>query len=161
MRELHRYLGFFLAGIMFVYALSGIVLIYRKTDVFKVDIQITKEIKSELLAEEVGNAIKKKELIFSHEEGNVKLFEGGQYNSSTGEVIYTQKGWPTALDKLIKLHMASTKDSLFFLNIFFGLSLMIFVFSSFFMFSPKTKTFRRGVLVSLIGLAFALALVYL
>ena len=29
MRIFHRYLGFFLAGIMAVYALSGIVLIFR------------------------------------------------------------------------------------------------------------------------------------
>ena len=35
-RVLHRYLGYFLAGIMIVYALSGITLIFRKTDSFKV-----------------------------------------------------------------------------------------------------------------------------
>ena len=35
MRVLHRYLGFFLAGIMAVYALSGIVLIFRDTDFLK------------------------------------------------------------------------------------------------------------------------------
>ncbi|MBT5151546.1 MAG: hypothetical protein HOM43_04090, partial [Flavobacteriales bacterium] len=35
-RVLHRYLGYFLAGIMMVYALSGITLIFRKTDSFKV-----------------------------------------------------------------------------------------------------------------------------
>ena len=35
MRIIHRYLGFFLAGIMAVYALSGIVLILRDTDFLK------------------------------------------------------------------------------------------------------------------------------
>ena len=35
MRIIHRYLGFFLAGIMAVYALSGIVLIFRDTNIFK------------------------------------------------------------------------------------------------------------------------------
>ena len=34
-REFHRYLGFFLAGIMAVYAFSGIVLTFRNTDTFK------------------------------------------------------------------------------------------------------------------------------
>jgi len=38
-RILHRYLGYFLAGIMMVYALSGITLIFRKTDTFKVSVQ--------------------------------------------------------------------------------------------------------------------------
>ena len=32
MRVYHRYLGFFLAGIMAVYAISGIVMIFRDTD---------------------------------------------------------------------------------------------------------------------------------
>jgi hypothetical protein len=35
MRELHRYLGFFLVGIMSVYAISGVVLIFRDTDFLK------------------------------------------------------------------------------------------------------------------------------
>ena len=39
MRILHRYVGFFLAGIMSVYALSGIVLIFRDGDTFKSEIQ--------------------------------------------------------------------------------------------------------------------------
>ncbi len=35
MRVIHRYLGFFLVGIMAVYSLSGIVLIFRDTDFLK------------------------------------------------------------------------------------------------------------------------------
>jgi hypothetical protein len=36
MRVTHRYLGYFLAGIMAVYAVSGIILVYRDTDFLKV-----------------------------------------------------------------------------------------------------------------------------
>jgi uncharacterized iron-regulated membrane protein len=35
MRIYHRYLGFFLAGIMAVYAISGVVMIFRDTDFLK------------------------------------------------------------------------------------------------------------------------------
>ena len=35
MRIWHRYLGFYLVGIMTVYAVSGTVLIFRRTDTFK------------------------------------------------------------------------------------------------------------------------------
>lgn len=35
MRTYHRYLGFFLAGIMAMYSISGIVLIFRDTDFLK------------------------------------------------------------------------------------------------------------------------------
>ena len=34
-RVWHRYLGFFLAGIMAVYAVSGVVMIFRNTDFLK------------------------------------------------------------------------------------------------------------------------------
>jgi len=35
MRTYHRYLGFFLSGIMAVYAISGIILIFRDTEFLK------------------------------------------------------------------------------------------------------------------------------
>jgi len=38
MRVIHRYLGFFLAGIMAVYALSGIIMIFRETDFLKQEV---------------------------------------------------------------------------------------------------------------------------
>ena len=31
-RVLHRYLGFFLAGVMAIYAISGIIMIFRETN---------------------------------------------------------------------------------------------------------------------------------
>ena len=34
-RIIHRYLGFYLVGIMAVYSVSGITLIFRRTDTFK------------------------------------------------------------------------------------------------------------------------------
>ena len=43
MRVYHRYLGFFLAGIMAVYAISGVVMIFRDTDFLKREKQIEKE----------------------------------------------------------------------------------------------------------------------
>jgi uncharacterized iron-regulated membrane protein len=35
MRIYHRYLGFFLAGIMAIYSVSGIIMIFRDTDFLK------------------------------------------------------------------------------------------------------------------------------
>jgi uncharacterized iron-regulated membrane protein len=35
MRIIHRYLGFFMAGIMVMYSVSGVVLVYRDTDFLK------------------------------------------------------------------------------------------------------------------------------
>jgi uncharacterized iron-regulated membrane protein len=38
MRIFHRYLGFFLAGIMATYSISGIILIFRETEFLKSDV---------------------------------------------------------------------------------------------------------------------------
>ena len=58
MRVLHRYLGFFLAGIMAVYAISGIVLIFRETDFLKTktteEVKIAPNVKNELIGKELG-----------------------------------------------------------------------------------------------------------
>ena len=54
MRILHRYLGYFLAGIMAVYALSGIVMIFRDTNFLKQQKQITKQVKPNAEPDELG-----------------------------------------------------------------------------------------------------------
>ncbi|MEL0308641.1 MAG: hypothetical protein VW961_04585, partial [Flavobacteriaceae bacterium] len=57
-REFHRYLGFFLAGIMAVYALSGIVLTFRNTDTFKTKEMVSMVVEPGLNAETLGSALK-------------------------------------------------------------------------------------------------------
>lgn len=54
MRIYHRYLGFFLAGIMAVYAISGITLIFRDTDFLKSEKQVERQIKPNVSNEELG-----------------------------------------------------------------------------------------------------------
>ena len=57
-RVYHRYLGFFLAGIMAMYAISGIVLIFRSTDAFKVEKTIEKKVSPDLSAQQLGKTLK-------------------------------------------------------------------------------------------------------
>ena len=57
MRVVHRYLGFFLAGIMAVYSLSGIVLIFRDTDFLKQEKQLEKQIKVNASKTELGKLL--------------------------------------------------------------------------------------------------------
>ena len=47
-RVYHRYLGFFLAGIMFMYALSGITLTFRDKDYFKKEVVVEKVMEKDL-----------------------------------------------------------------------------------------------------------------
>ncbi len=58
MRIWHRYLGFFLAGIMAVYSISGIVLIFRDTNFLKRETIVEKKLEPEMNAEALGKAIR-------------------------------------------------------------------------------------------------------
>ncbi len=161
MRIYHRYLGFFLAGIMAVYSISGIILIFRDTDFLKREKHIDQQLKPALSAEELGKAIRIRDLKVEAENGDIVSFKQGTYNKHTGAVSYTTKSLPPMVEKLTKLHKANTKQPLFFLNIFFGASLLFFVLSSFWMFMPKTTIFKKGLYYTLAGIALTLVLLFL
>ena len=61
MRIFHRYLGFFLSGIMAVYAISGIVMIFRETEFLKSEREIERQLAVDLPDAEVGITLRIKE----------------------------------------------------------------------------------------------------
>ena len=158
MRITHRYLGYFLAGIMAVYSLSGILMIYRDTDFLKKENHYEKVLAKELSEKELGKELKIKNFEVQKTEGNILKFKEGTYNSATGEAQYSKKELPFLLDKMTKLHKAQSKNPLSPLNTFFGISLFFFVISSFWMFNPKTKAFKRGIKFTIAGLVLAVIL---
>ena len=119
MRIYHRYLGFFLAGIMAMYAISGTILNFRDTDFLKREKTVKEQLKPGLTADELGKAIRKRDLKIDSAAGDIQLFKGGSYNTQTGAVSYTTKSLQPFAEKLTHLHKASTKEPLFFLNVFF------------------------------------------
>jgi hypothetical protein len=62
MRIWHRYPGYFSAGIMSVYAISGIVLIFRDTDFLKRDKRVEQKLSPNLNAGELGKALRMRDL---------------------------------------------------------------------------------------------------
>lgn len=161
MRLLHRYLGFFLAGIMAVYALSGIVLIFRDTDFLKSEQQITELIKPNSTGEDVGKQLGMRRFEVKSEDDSFIYFENGKYEKSSGKAEYTVKELPYVLDRMTHLHKAKSADPLYYLNIFFGVSLLFFVISSFWMFLPKTSLFKKGIYFTLAGIALTLILLFI
>src|SRR5882724_12227291 len=77
MRVYHRYLGFFLAGIMAMYAISGITLIFRDTDLLKIERQHEIRLQPNLTAEELGKELRIKDLKIEKEEGDIATFDQG------------------------------------------------------------------------------------
>ena len=161
MRIIHRYLGFFLAGIMAVYALSGILLIFRDTDVLKKKEVIVEILEPNIAKKELGKALKMRKLRVEKEEGDIYHFKDGTYNKATGEANYTKTELPFILGKMTHLHKAKSSEPLFFLNIFFGVSLLFFVISAFWMFMPSTSVFRKGMYFTLGGIVLTLLLLFL
>lgn len=159
MRIWHRYLGFFLAGIMAVYAFSGIIMIFRTTDFLKKEVHEVKQLEPNLKDRQVGEALKMR-VMFEPGEGAIKKFKEGTYNSETGEVDYTKKSYPFIIEKFTRLHKATAKEPLFFLNVFFGVSLLFFVLSSFWMFMPKTSIFKKGMYFTLAGIVLTLIMLF-
>jgi uncharacterized iron-regulated membrane protein len=160
MRVYHRYLGFFLSGIMAVYALSGTVLIFRETDFLKSEKKIEKTLPPDVKIEELGKALKMRDLKIEKEENGILYFKNGTYDKTSRVAKYTVKELSFILEKMTKLHKATTKSPLYFLNIFFGMSLLFFVISSFWMFMPKTEIFKKGLYFTIGGVILTLIILF-
>ena len=158
-RVFHRYLGFFLAGIMAVYAISGIVLTFRNTDVMKSEVQVTATLEKGLDGEALGVALRRRGFEAQKTEGDVIFFEGGTYNSATGQAQYTEKRLPVVLEKMNNLHKMHTANPLFWLGIFFGVALLFFSVSAFFMFLPGAPVYKKGLYFA--GAGFPLTVILL
>ena len=121
MRIYHRYLGFFLAGIMAVYAISGFTMIFRDTDFLKSDHKNEKQLRPGIKPEDLGRELRIRDLKVTKEAGDSIYFAQGTYNKSTGMAVYTTREWPYFMEKLTRLHKADTNSPLFFLNVFFSI----------------------------------------
>lgn len=161
MRVYHRYLGFFLAGIMAVYALSGVLMIFRNTDFMKKEIIEQRTLPADTKPEEIGAKLRLKNFKIESTEGNTIVFNGGTFDKSSGEVTFTTKQLPYILKKMTDMHKATSDRPLFFLNIFFGVSLLFFVLSSFWMFLPNTSIFKKGMYFTAAGLVLALLIIFI
>ncbi|TDT43741.1 PepSY-associated transmembrane protein [Maribacter spongiicola] len=161
MRIIHRYLGFFLAGIMAMYSISGIIMIYRNTDFLKSEKITEQQLKPNLKASELSDALRIKGGVKPEKtEGDIVYFKQGEYNTATGMATIKKMELPFILDKMEHLHKATTNSPVYFLNIFFGLSLLFFVVSSFWMFMPKTTVFKKGLYFSLGGMVLTIILLF-
>lgn len=161
MRIIHRYLGFFLAGIMAMYAISGIIMIFRTTDFLKSEKITEKQLKPNLTTGELSAAIRVKGGVKPDKtEDGIIYFKQGQYNTKTGMATVKKMELPFILDKMEHLHKATINSPVYFLNIFFGLSLLFFVISSFWMFMPKTTVFKKGLYFTLGGMVLTILLLF-
>ena len=158
-RTIHRYLGFFLAGIMAVYAISGMILVFRNTDFLKTVTVEERQLSPGLSDGDLAANLKQNVRV-EKQEGSTVFFRGGTYDQSNGKVVLTKKELPYLLGKMEKMHKATTESPLYYLNLFFGLSLLFFVISAFWMYSPKMPVFKKGLYFTLAGIVLTLIMLF-
>ena len=158
-RVIHRYLGYFLSGIMFVYALSGIILIFRDTNFLKSEVISERQLEPNLTKRELAGKFRKGVKV-QKQEGDIFYYKNGNYNQKTGVAITKKMELPFVIEKMEHLHKANTKSPLYFLNIFFGSSLLFFVISAFWMYTPKMPVFKKGMYFAIGGIVLTVVLLF-
>lgn len=143
-----------------MYALSGIVLVFRSTDFLKKEVMIEETIATNISTTDLGRALHINRLKVERQGDGIYYFKAGTYDSKTGLALYTKKELPYILDRMTHLHKANTNDPLYFLNIFFGVGLLFFVISSFWMFIPSSSIFKKGLYFVAAGAVLTLVLLF-
>jgi len=152
-RALHRDIGFFVVGLTLVYALSGIVLVYRDTDFLKSNVRTEKTIAANLAPDDLGKTLRIKGLKVSKTEGDVLHFAEGTYNKATGAVAYQAKRLPGVFEEFIDLHKTVSAKLTHWMGVVYGGLLCFLAVSSFWMCKPGSRTFRRGLYLASAGVA--------
>lgn len=160
MRIIHRYLGYFLAGIRAMYAVSGIIMIFRETDFLKNEVVTVRELEPNLTGGELSPKLRMAVKV-DKKEGDILYFKDGKYNQKTGVAEVKKMQLPFVLEKMERLHKATTDSPVYFLNIFFGASLLFFVLSAFWMYTPKMPVFKKGMYFATAGIVLTLVLVFI
>ncbi|WP_346863507.1 hypothetical protein [uncultured Draconibacterium sp.] len=155
-RSWHRDIGFFVIGLTLIYALSGIVLLFRDTDFLKQEKQVTRSIEPGKQESELGAVLRMRDFKVTKTDGDLLYFDTGFYNQKTGELEYVSKELPAFLQKITGLHKAISGNKSFWINLIYGFLLLFMALSAPFMFKSRTKMLRRGIYISAAGFVFVL-----
>ncbi|GAB6039053.1 hypothetical protein JCM15519_36120 [Fundidesulfovibrio butyratiphilus] len=160
-RCLHRDIGFLLIGITLLYAVSGIILVYRETDFMKTSKSVSTTLAQDMTPEELAQALHMRRFKATKSDGDTILFQDGQnikdgaYDKRTGNVTYTVMQFNAAIAPLIRLHMLSSSKTAHIYSVAYGTLLTFLAVSSLFMFNTRQTAFRRGLKLSGIGLVLS------
>jgi hypothetical protein len=161
MRQLHRDIGFLIIGFVVVNALSGMLLTYRNTDLLKHDVITERKLDVGLEASALGNVLRIRDLKVIKEEGDLITFQAGTYNRATGIAEVTTKEVIFPLNKFINYHKAMSDNPKHWSNVVFGALLFFMAVSSFWMYKPGTRVFRRVMFIMSLGVAATLILLFI
>lgn len=158
MRALHRDIGYVVVGLTIIYAFSGILLIYRGTDFMKFEQTIERQLSPNLEESTLGRELRFRHFKIDKTENNIIYFNNGTYNIETGKTIIIEKRLPEIFGKMNGLHKKSNRSISHVFSTIYGVLLLFLAISSFWMYKPNTKKFRRGLIFAGIGLILSIVL---
>ena len=158
MRTLHRYVGYFVLGFTLIYSISGIMLVYRDTDFLKQETVVARKLPVNLDQAALGSELHMRGFKVLKTDGDLVYFANGTYNKATGTASYTVKALPTILSKMNSVHKSASQNPSHLFATIFGILLLFLAVSSLWMFKPKAKSFKRGMVVTGLGVVIAIAL---
>ena len=161
MRGLHRDVGSFIIGLIFIFTLSGIVFIYRDQDFLKQETRIEKTVSPNIKPSDLGAALKIKDLKITRTAGETLYFKNGSYNTATGAASYSSQELPFLLKKFSDIHKSNSQNPVHWITTIFGVLLLFLAISSMWMFKKGTKLFRRGIIIAGAGILFTMLLFFL
>ncbi len=100
LRSLHREIGYFVLGLTVVYALSGILLVYRETDFLKSPVGVAMVLPPQMSPDEVGKKLRLRQFEVTKTEGGAIYFQGGNalkdgvYDRATARSVIRKSGFP-------------------------------------------------------------------
>jgi len=144
-----------------IYSLSGMLLIYRDSDLLKHNTSFEKILSTNLTSSELSKAIQLRDLRVLKTEGDTLFFKTGTYNKKTGLAKYSKQTILFPFNKFIELHTTSNKLPAHLFTTIFGGILLFLAISSFWMFKKGSRLFRRGLYLSGIGIIGSLLLLFI
>ena len=158
MRSLHRDIGFFVVGLTLIYGVSGLILTYRNTDFLKSETQMEKTIAPNLKANQLSRALHQEVKLVNESDQEI-IFNTGTYNKETGLVSYSSLELPWILRQFNGLHFVSGNDARHWFTSLFAVCLLFLAVSSFWMYKPGSRYFKRGIYIAGSGFAAAMILI--
>ncbi len=134
-------------------------MIFRDTNFLKKEAIEERQIGPNLTSGEIGPKLKMG-IKVEKTEGDILYFKEGNYNQKTGVAAFKKMQLPFVLGKMEKLHKATNSSPLYFLNIFFGASLLFFVLSAFWMYAPSMPIFKKGMYFTIGGIILTVILLF-
>lgn len=153
MRALHRDIGFFVIGLTVIYCISGVMLTYRETPFLKSETQVEKTVSPGLTASQLGRALHVKDIEIVGQDDKEIRFTAGSYNKETGLASYTNDEIPALLKAFNSLHTTSSGSARSIFTVLYAALLLFLAVSSFWMYRPGSRMFKRGLILAVLGIA--------